>query len=137
MKTAIFSVGLVLFASGCATTPKGRAAELVVVTDGVADQLAAKWEPFVDDQIDHCRSTLGDDVTEEQRAECMGIAGKGKETLEVAIQTLITVQIGIKEGVKCEELKTCPKEINWEELLAEIGKAWNDLKPFVAAIGGK
>ncbi len=136
MKTAIFSVGLALFASGCATTPKGRAVELVVISDPAADQMAAGWEAFVDAQVDHCRSTLGDDATKEQREDCMGLAGKG-EPIEPVVQALVMVQTAIKEGVKCEELKSCASKVNWKELRDEIIATWNELKPYIDAIGEK
>ncbi len=119
---------------GCAASSKGRAAQLVVVSDAAADELAAGWEKFATAQIEYCKETLVDDATEGQRSKCVGIAAKG-EALEAAVQSLIAVQTIIKEATKCEELKTCVEEVDWKTLKTEIFNAWIELKPFYEAIG--
>lgn len=106
-----------------------------MASDAVADEIAAGWESGVNAQIDHCKSTLGDDAPSEQRADCMGIFGEG-EPLEAATQTLVTTQTAIKEAVKCEELKTCPQKVDWKALLATTLDAWEALKPYYEAIKG-
>ena len=121
------------FICGCASTNKGRAAQLVVVSDGVADEIANGWKPFRHSQVDHCRAILPDDSSENDRIECLGVAAKEDE-LEAIIQSLIAIQVSIKEAVKCEDLKTCPSKIDWKELLLEIEKTWNDLRPFLQAV---
>jgi hypothetical protein len=133
MRCAILSLALVSSMTGCANTNKGRAVQLVMASDAIADEVAGPWEAGVNAQIDHCKSTLGDESIKEKREECMGIFGKG-EGLEAATQTLVSTQTAIKEAVKCEELKTCPKQVDWAELKEAALNAWSALKPYYDAI---
>lgn len=136
-KRLILSLALITPLMGCANTHKGRAIQLVVVSDAVADEVAAGWSAGVDAQIVHCQATLSEDDLEssEKKAECMGIFGKG-EPLEAATQALVTVQTAIKEAAKCEELKSCAKEVDWQELKGQILAAWEELKPYYEAVRG-
>lgn len=138
MRRIIFSVALVSSLTGCANTHKGRAVQLVMASDAIADEIAKSWSAGVDAQISHCKAALGegDGVTNEQRAECMGIFGKG-DPLEAATQTLVSAQTTIKEAVKCEELKTCPEKVDWKALKDTVLDAWNALKPYYDAIAKK
>jgi len=104
-----------------------------MASDAIADEIANAWDSGVDAQISHCKSTLGEDSTKDQRSECMGIFGKG-EPLEAATQVLVGAQTAIKEAVKCEQLKTCPKEVDWAALKAAALDSWNALKPYYDAI---
>lgn len=133
MRRVILSLALVTSMAGCANTHKGRAVQLVMASDAIADEIATTWEAGVNAQIDHCKTTLGDDSSQEKREECMGIFGKG-EGLEAATQTLVSAQTTIKEAVKCEELKTCPKEVDWQSLKATALDSWAALKPYYEAI---
>ena len=138
MRHAIFSVALAVFLAGCANTHKGRAVQLVMASDAVADEIAQSWEAGVDAQIQHCKATLGEgeQVTSEQKEDCMGIFGKG-EPLEAATQALVTVQVSIQEAVKCEQLKTCPQKVDWKSLKATALDAWTALRPYYEAIAKK
>lgn len=135
MRSAILSIALVTSMAGCANTHKGRAVQLVMASDAIADELATAWESGVDAQIEHCKTTLSEEdlASSEKKAECMGIFGKG-DGLEAATQTLVSTQLTIKEAVKCEELKTCPKEVDWQALKSTALDAWNALKPYYQAI---
>lgn len=135
MRRIILGIALATQLAGCASTHKSRAAQLVIISDATADEIAASWGPFVDAKIGECREGLGTESTPEQRKECLGVAADG-EILEAAVQTLMAIQTTIKEGVKCEELKTCADEVDWKSLVAEITGAWAALKPFVAAAKG-
>lgn len=138
MRHAISSVALAFFLAGCANTHKGRAIQWVMASDSIADEIAKSWEAGVDAQIEHCKAALGDgeNVTAEQRADCMGIFGKG-EPLEAATQTLVTAQIAIQEAVKCEALKTCPQKVDWNALKVTVLEAWTTLRPYYDAISKK
>lgn len=136
MRRAIFIVALACPMVSCASTHKGRAVQLVMASDAIADEIAEGWEAGVDAQISHCQSTLGDAATSDQRADCMGIFGKGKP-LEAATQALVTAQIAIQEGVKCEALKTCPEQVDWKALKATVLDAWNTLLPYYDAVSKK
>ena len=131
----ILGIALATQLAGCASTHKSRAAQLVIISDATADEIAANWGPFVDEKIAECREELGAESTPEKREECLGIAANGK-ILEVAVQTLIASQTAIKEGVKCEELKACAQEVDWKALAVEVAGAWGALQPFVAATRG-
>lgn len=121
---------------GCASTHKVRAIQLVIVSDAAADEVANGWDAFVDQKIAQCRESLGEESTPEQREECLGIAAKG-DPLEVAVQSLVTVQAVIKEAVKCEEFKTCVEKMDWKQLKSEIFNAWSELEPYFQAIKGE
>lgn len=138
MRCAILSLALVSAMAGCANTNKGRAVQLVMASDAIADEIANAWEIGVDAQIDHCKSTLSEEELQDKQSKtnCMGIFGKG-ENLEATVQTLVSVQTVIKEAVKCEELKTCTQEVDWSELKATVLDAWGALKPYYDAIISK
>ena len=135
MRRIILGIALATQLAGCASTHKSRAAQLVIISDATADEIAASWDTFVEAEIGECREELGAESTPEKRKGCLGIAADG-EILEAAVQTLIASQAAIKEGVKCEELKTCADEVDWKALVAEITGAWTALKPFVTAAKG-
>ena len=135
MKKLVPSLFCMALLTACASTNKGRAAQAVIVSDGAADTIAAGWQPFRHLMVDHCRKILPDTADEQDRINCLGIAAK-EEELEALIQSLIAAQVAIKEAIKCEDLKSCPNEINWKELLAEIQKTWQALSPFLQAVKG-
>lgn len=135
MRRIILGIALASQLAGCASTHKGRAIQLVVVSDAAADEIASGWDTFVDQKIAGCRESLGEESTPEAREECLGIAGQG-EPLEAAVQSLVVVQTVIKEAVKCEEFKSCVKEADWKNLKAEIYNAWRELEPYFQAIKG-
>lgn len=137
MRRIILPIALAASMAGCASSHKGRAIQLVMASDAIADEIAAGWSAGVDAQIGHCKSTLSEEdlTSSEKKAECMGIFGKG-EPLEAATQSLVTVQTTIQEAVKCEELKTCPKEVDWKELKASVLESWEALKPYYDALKG-
>jgi hypothetical protein len=136
MRRAILLAALAVPLAGCANTHKGRAVQLVMASDAIADEIAQGWEVGVGAQIVHCQNTLGEESTSEQRADCMGIFGKG-EALEAATQALVTTQIAIQEAVKCEELKTCPQKVDWQALKTTMLETWNTLRPYYDSIAKK
>ncbi len=135
MRSAILSLALVCSLGGCANANKGRAVQLVMASDAIADEIATAWETGVDAQINHCKSTLSEEELQDKQAksDCMGIFGNG-EGLDAAVQTLVSTQTVIKEAVKCEELKTCAQEVDWDELKGSVLAAWSALKPYYDAI---
>lgn len=61
--------------AGIQTVEKGLA-----VTRAGIDLQATAWSPAVDGRIATCKAKgLGPDATKEQRAQCLGIFGKGEE----------------------------------------------------------
>jgi len=137
MRRFILPIALAASMAGCASTHKGRAIQLVMASDAIADEVAAGWSAGIDAQIAHCKETLSEEdlTSPEKKAECMGIFGKG-DLLDAATQSLVTVQTSIKEAVKCEELKTCPKEVDWKALKASVLESWEALKPYYEAVKG-
>jgi hypothetical protein len=137
MRRIILPLALATSMAGCASSHKGRAIQLVMASDAIADEVAAGWSAGVDAQIEHCKSTLSEEdlASSEKKAECMGVFGEG-EGLEAATQSLVTVQTTIKEAVKCEELKTCAKEVDWAELKTSVMDSWTALKPYYEALKG-
>jgi hypothetical protein len=99
--------------SGCAATAKGRAIQTVVVSDAVADEVSSLWDGFVSRRIDKCRKQ--NYITREEREACLGPAADG-EILASALDSLVLVQKGVRDGVKCEEVKVCLKEVDWKAL---------------------
>jgi hypothetical protein len=137
MRRIILPIAVAASMAGCASTHKGRAIQLVIASDAIADEIAAGWSAGVDAQIGHCQTTLSpaDLSSPDRKAECMGIFGKGAP-LEAATQSLVTVQTAIKEAAKCEELKTCPKAIDWAALKTSVLASWEALKPYYEALKG-
>ena len=137
MRRIILPIALAASMAGCASSHKGRAIQLVMASDAVADEVAAGWSAGVDAQIEHCKTTLSEEelASSEKKAECMGVFGKG-DALDAATQSLVTVQVTIQEAVKCEELKTCPKEIDWKALKESVLESWDTLKPYYEALKG-
>lgn len=137
MRRIILPLALATSMAGCASSHKGRAIQLVMASDAIADEIAAGWSAGADAQIEHCKSTLSEDdlASPEKKAECMGIFVKG-DVLETATQSLVTVQTTIKEAVKCEELKTCAQEVDWETLKNSVMDSWAALKPYYEALKG-
>ena len=135
MSRLIFSGIFALSVAGCADTSKGRALQLVMASDAVADEVAQAWEAGVDAQIEHCKETLSEEQLQDSqaKADCMGIFGKG-DGLEAATQALVTTQTAIAEAAKCEELKSCPKQIDWDKLKTEVLETWGALRPYYDAI---
>jgi len=131
MLSAVFALSM----AGCANSHKGRALSLVMASDAVADEVANVWEAGVDAQIEHCKQTLSQEQLEDSqaKADCMGIFGKG-DGLEAATQTLVTTQTAIAEAAKCEELKSCPSQVDWQKLKTEVLEAWTALQPYYDAI---
>lgn len=105
----------------------------MMASDAIADEIGQGWDAGVDAQIQHCKSTLGEGAAQSQRNKCMGIFGEG-EHLEAATQALVSAQVAIKEAVKCEELKSCAKEVDWKELKLAALSAWSALTPYYNAI---
>lgn len=137
MRRIILPLALAATMAGCASSHKGRAIQLVMASDAIADEVAAGWSAGADAQIEHCKSTLSEEdlASAEKKTECMGIFANG-EGLETAMQSLVTVQTTIKEAVKCEELKTCAKEVDWAELKTSVMDSWAALKPYYEALKG-
>ena len=111
--------------TGCASTHKGRAVQTVVISDAIADEIADNWDVYVDRKIRECR---GKNLqTAEEREACLGTAAKGS-VVETTAESLILVQTSIKEALKCEELKTCPKAVDWKSLYKEAQKVFASIK---------
>lgn len=146
MKRFIIALTLLSIpASGCAVAKNG-AAQFVVASDAAADELAAGWEGYVDDEIARCSNLLGgtDKDTKDGRKECMGLAGEG-EALEVGLEALIAAQLAVKIAVECDSnpLKV-PAEFkeqcvdgaktDWVALFNSLKSAWETLKPYYNAM---
>lgn len=109
----IIMVCALALSSGCAATAKGRAIQTVVVSDAVADEVASLWDGFVSRKVESCRKK--NLLTSAEREACLGSAADG-EVLAAALDSLILVQKGVREGVKCEEVKVCLREVDWKAL---------------------
>jgi hypothetical protein len=141
----LLALALVFVAPGCASTPKGKATQLVVATDAGADAFADGWSAYVDGEIARCRAGAGGD-TAESRAACLGKAGEG-EALEPLLEALVAAQLAVKIAVECEDnpLKV-PAEFkaecvdgnaDWNALGAKVLDAWKAVQPFYEAMKGK
>lgn len=147
-------VMLVAMAMGCAATPKGRATQLVVASDGAADEISAGYESYVDAKVAECDAKLDPETnTKEDAKDCMGMASsdEGKRLLKM-MEVLVAAQLAIKIAIECESnpLKV-PKEFktkcidgqkaDWKALAASLISAWEGLAPFFEAVrkhaGGK
>jgi hypothetical protein len=134
--------------SGCATA-KRTATQLVIASDGAADELSIGWEAYVDAQIVRCSNELQgtERDTKEGRKECMGLAAKG-EALETGLEALVAAQSAVKIAVECDSnpLGT-PAEFkaecvdgakaDWAALLGGLKTAWDNLKPYYSAMKEK
>lgn len=111
--------------SGCASSPRARAAQTVIISDALADEVADQWEGFVDSRIESCRQKNLETALE--REECLGVAANG-ETLAGAASSLVLVQQSIKEGLKCEEFNTCVKEVDWNALYQDAIQVFGEFQ---------
>lgn len=130
MKRLIPTVlGLALL-SGCAMSKKAVATNIVAASDATADSLAATWEAATEAKIEECRQK--NLATKEQRAYCLGPFHPDEtEKVIAAVQTLVAVQLAVKEAAECESLGTCLHEIDWFLLAEQANEAWQVLKPYV------
>ena len=121
----VMMVGALALGSGCASTPKGKAVQTVVLSDAIADEVSLNWASFVDRKIAECRAKGLETMVE--REECMGAAAGG-EVLAAAVDSLVLVQKAVKEGLMCEELKTCPKQVDWQALYQDAVLVLGEIK---------
>ena len=140
MKTAIFSVGLVLFASGCATA-KTAATTIVAATDLAADSFTDSFKAATQAQVDHCKVQveLGNvKDTKEAKVECLGpFSSENHDKAIAAVEVLITAQMAVKASAECEELATCAEDPDWKGLAEQVKSAWTAIKPFVESVKGQ
>lgn len=133
--TRIFTIILLAFAlvlSACASTPQGRATQLVVVSDGVADEVATQWDEHAHDRIAKCRA---EEHTEKAaRAECMGVFYKTKDELEALLKALILAQTAVKLAVKCDSLAECKDDLDWKALEGQLREAVQAIRPILQEI---
>jgi len=118
-------------ASGCASSPRARAAQTVIISDALADEVAEQWSSFVDAKIEACKQQ--DLPAPRGREAWPGPAASG-ETLAAAADSLILVQRSIKEGLKCEEFKTCVQEVDWNALYQDALEVLKEFQSLRSAI---
>jgi len=104
---------LLAILTSCASSPRARAAQTVMISDALADEVAEQWSGYVDAKIESCKQE--NLSTPQEREECLGPAANG-EALAAAADSLVLVQRAIKEGLKCEELDTCVQKVDWSAL---------------------
>ena len=139
---------------GCASTPEGKAVQLVVASDAAADEIAAGYLVYVDAKTAECDEKLDPEVnTKEDAKECLGMASSDNgKRLKKILEVLVVAQLAVKIAVECESnpLKV-PAEFkakcvdgqaaDWKALAAALTSAWGDLAPFFDAVrrfaGGK
>lgn len=140
----IFAISLFAFVlSACASTHKGRAMQVVVASDGVADEMATQWDEQAHARIDKCRAE--GHATAEDRTECMGVFAKIKDEVDAALAALVAAQMAIKLAVECESnplkmpdefLDRCVKDkkADWKALEAQVMEAWDTIRPLFQEI---
>lgn len=141
--TAIFILMVSIFIGGCANTPKGRAVQVVVASDGVADEFAEQWDDLAHARIDKCRAEGHE--TPDAREKCMGVFAKIKDEVAAAVETLVAAQMAIKLAVECESnplkmpaeaLAKCgtDKAADWKALEAQVMNAVDAIRPIIQEI---
>lgn len=130
--TAFIILSVCLFIGACATTPQGRATQLVVISDGVADEVSTQWDEQGHDRIVKCREEGHE--TPEARVECMGVFHAFKDTLEALLEGLIVAQTAVKLAVKCDSLESCKDEPDWKALEAKLLEAIAAIRPILQEI---
>jgi len=150
MRKIIQSMVLVSAVSlGCASTPKGKAIQLVVASDAAADEISTGYEAYVEAKVAECDAKLDPEKnTKEDAKDCLGIASSddGKRLLKV-MESLVAVQLAIKIAVECESnpLKVPEafrancidgQKADWGALAASLTSVWQELAPFFEAVRG-
>jgi hypothetical protein len=140
---AVVMFVVALFIGGCASTPKGRAVQVVVASDGIADEVAEQWAEKGHARIDKCRAEYHE--TEAARTECMGVFVTAKDELVVLLETLVAAQMAIKLAVECDSnplkmpkefLTKCgtEKQADWKALYTQVMNAVEAIRPILQEI---
>ena len=134
---------------GCASTNVGRATQLVVASDSVADQVADAYVTFVDTRVASCDEKLDPEKnTKEEAQECLGLASSDSgEKLKVIMKGLVAAQLAIQIAVECEtnpvklpaefrDRCVAGQKANWQALTSTLMDVVTELKPYFESVKG-
>lgn len=129
--------------SACAITHKGRAIQLAVASDGVADEVALQWDKQGHARIDKCRAEGHE--TKEARGRCMGLYAILKDDVEAMLEALVAAQMAVRLAAECDSnplkvpvefLDRCVEgeQADWKALAKQITVAWDAIRPLFQEI---
>lgn len=127
-------------ALSCASVPRQRAVNLVVATDGIADEFAAVWSAGVYAKIEQCKAK--NLPTPEQRRDCLGVFAKSGDEVAALLSALVVAQSAVKAAAECEAKKAVdiptdcilPQPGDWRVLVEKMINAWDDIRPLLKEI---
>jgi len=140
MRWLLAALAFLLLAS-CASTHKGRAAQLVVASDAAADEIAAGYADLRDAREAECDAKLDPRANTVSDAKaCLGVfSSDGGRKLRVAVEALVAAQLAVKLAIECDGNplsveSSCHGSPDWAELYGALMSTWDDVRPYLEAV---